>query len=1075
MSSAARPRHRRQHNQQNPSALQYLRRLKGSTSRRQAERDRVFHQVQAEVLQQTGYQLTRDETKRLFALELHTGRYQNHMPDVRCPVLDEFHDGLYKALNDLEEHPELQELMAAAAKRPNPRGSFVSFVGQRAEFACLNAAREFVLAQGIEPGALIHDGFMVSRAGPALNLDALSAHVLSATGFRVQYVFKPMDIEREPEIELKMEPDKTLLLFEIDGLSRQLRAKNADLPAFLQRLASDFTLGIYTHRERLQVLATVAKLERTWGQRFAVFLDSESCYEPDLGYKLAYGLQLDAASDPEISKVKTVPHCIERERVLIIDVDERFVAWHDRDRSLVIPTDKFDDLQEAEHAIREFKPRRWVPTTKTAAGTLEAWRVLRPHVGIRDMPKGRVRSLLGDIDWRILLIIAGMGSGKTYRLSERAASLGPDTRILVIVPRESLADSLHARFPGFTHYKSWITDRGSMRNPRQIVCYESLHLLRNAPFFDEIYIDEARAVMENITCLKTNRGNIKDNFDWLRACIQQAKLTVFSCADIDFDDSVTGFVNDLTSADERIQMQRYPPVLSGRAMGVTRAKAKWEEALLADLRAGRLVGLCCRTRKNAEAFAERFAGEFKDPATEIKVITSRTPRPQVQEAMRDIDAALTGCRLCIITSKAAFGIDCQLLWDRVFIDATERGCLMRHLFQMGGRWRRLREPRMLVLVNEAFGAWNEAGPHPQDTTAFQESLKEIAERQEHTKDYQWLLRVLPTWDAQKSKIADFTPDCFGRLYAHRLAEEKLSDRFSFERLAALKGWPWCMDRDQVPSPNEFSEGMRAAKKLLADRERALRKRVLKAAARQDAELTPEEKDERDRMLDKMTRLDNDEDQLKRVCERARATFTGALTPEQLDYAVKHMARIRNLAQLSRVNELGWLQRDLAVAKKDFNDFHSVYKTPLHTAMVQLARLLGFPSPLPIPDSDAEGKRQAQELAAEMDAAGIKVRLDKFKGFHRVRVSAKVFEQRAELIMAQCESARKARRGRRNVLQDVVRAARLQFMQNYDVSLVSSGRGKNKFYWLVLNSMMQGLMGQSTLYRVALEDPFDADD
>jgi hypothetical protein len=58
---------------------------------------------------------------------------------------------------------------------------------------------------------------------------------------------------------------------------------------------------------------------------------------------------------------------------------------------------------------------------------------------------------------------------------------------------------------------------------------------------------------------------------------------------------------------------------------------------------------------------------------------------------------------CAFTSRVAMGISCQVPWDKVVVDMSElRGCSVQNLFQMIGRFRVLKQAKVLFLVHAEF-------------------------------------------------------------------------------------------------------------------------------------------------------------------------------------------------------------------------------------------------------------------------------------------------------------------------------------------------------------------------------------
>jgi hypothetical protein len=544
----------------------------------------------------------------------------------------------------------------------------------------------------------------------------------------------------------------------------------------------------------------------------------------------------------------------------------------------------------------------------------------------------------------------------------------------------------------------------------------------------------------------------------MQTMLQRSELAIVTCADGEFDGALVDFLQRTFPDPGSIMVHRYAAGALIRSLLVTQNAASWEAQVTASLLAGQRVAICCRTRMQAEAFAKLF----QPLAPRLLLLTSRTPKYESRVVMRDFTEALYDCRLCIVTSKVAFGLDCQTPWDRVFVDASPaRGCTMRHLFQMVGRWRNLRDTTVPFLVHRGFGTRNEGGARRADFTAHEASLKELYDKQADTRRWQGL-SFQTRWSQEEQKIVDYAPDAFTSLLAHHQAESRRSDRVNFERLAALKAWPWDFADDGYAG---WSEQFKEAKLAVADEEVARRAAARQFALQDEAKMSEEQKADLEfelaRLNDRAVQAEDEEDVLRRACLRVTQSFEGVLTDAELEFAQKHMSQIRHVCQRQRMNARGWLNLDARAAQRDFHDLFAQFKCPLHDAMNRIAAELGLSSPFPVRANDVQGVKAAQKL---LKATKRKART--IDGVLRVPIDPAVFTQKAAVLLDLCREVRKCVRARPLRTTNALTAVRAAFKDVYHVNLVRSKF--NGRYFLEMDPMLFGLVSRSLVRRIVLE-------
>lgn len=428
-----------------------------------------------------------------------------------------------------------------------------------------------------------------------------------------------------------------------------------------------------------------------------------------------------------------------------------------------------------------------------------------------------ISQFLDEADAQFPDFEGGLGSDPEEEIE--AEPDGP--RILVITPRTTLVDALHAKFgPDFGHYKTF---KSGVKARLWITCYESLYKLKGECCYDEVYVDEARTVMDNVTNVKTNHGHTSENFTLIRKFLINAKKVIMADADALVDGALACFLQtDALVLPNEIAVHRYAPGAMDRSLLLTQDRSWFEDEIESSLLRGERVAVCCRQRKGAYAFMERYKGLVNS-----KVYTSDTPDAEIREAMQNLNATLADVHFVCLTSKCAMGVSCELQWDRIFVDMSETtGCSVRDQFQMFGRFRNLQQAEVVMLVSSQFA--HDEGRHP---NAYEQEVHKLYKQTDRTRsEYYPYLRFHPSYEEVRGRIEVPTPNDFTDLVAHTRAVR--SDRQWFEILTYQKRIEFAWRDDDTAT--DWSQDMKDALSWAEEAKKLRKTEALERATKPDA-------------------------------------------------------------------------------------------------------------------------------------------------------------------------------------------------------------------------------------------------
>lgn len=376
----------------------------------------------------------------------------------------------------------------------------------------------------------------------------------------------------------------------------------------------------------------------------------------------------------------------------------------------------------------------------------------------------RVREYRFKPHQKCMVVLAGMGMGKTYQLAKYLQTHSPK-RILLVTSRIQLANTLKGLFPKFELY----TD--NLAANWQIVNYESLHKIRADTPFDLVVSDEFRSTCDNVTSVKTNRRFIQDNATAMQFYMQTANRTIVMDADCEVDCMASDVLHGIFK-DNEVVVERYSDQTLVRSLQIMPTFDWWNE-FEKDVSDGLKLGVPCRTKKDANT----IAAKLKSADVSYKIYTSAEDDVTMKD-FRNLDEAWKDVQVVIFSSKVTVGADCQLLFDRIYIHAASYGgCNARNILQMQGRWRQIKYKTIRICVKES--------KSPEFPT-YEQSLHFYDERRKSMKDaISGYIRFKPEF-SEYGQV--WSPDHVTAAFAHSKTENDTDFVIDLFTKASDKGY-----------------------------------------------------------------------------------------------------------------------------------------------------------------------------------------------------------------------------------------------------------------------------------------------
>lgn len=187
--------------------------------------------------------------------------------------------------------------------------------------------------------------------------------------------------------------------------------------------------------------------------------------------------------------------------------------------------------------------------------------------------------------------------------------------------------------------------------------------------------------------------------------------------------------------------------------------------------------------------------------------------------LRDINDALKNVQYVIITSKVTCGCDHSNAWDHFFIDAggAGMGCTSRDLLQQLGRFRKLSEQEVIVLLSS-----NKDYRITSAETAHSNVMQELRSRRALLQSE---YRTLLAYDVENKKgDLVLSPDWLSTVFAFNKAEQNVNFSFTLSAQAKPKGFGVLREEDCIQNSRECQQSMARVEEAELD----LRKRIYKS-------------------------------------------------------------------------------------------------------------------------------------------------------------------------------------------------------------------------------------------------------
>lgn len=420
--------------------------------------------------------------------------------------------------------------------------------------------------------------------------------------------------------------------------------------------------------------------------------------------------------------------------------------------------------------------------------------------------------------------------------------------------------------------------------------------------------------------------------------MQQSKKTIVLGADVECDKMVADVLMGVFKPEEII-VHRYNKVKFHRKL-LNVDTATWWNDLEVDLKAELKIGLPCRTKKEAKK-ARHLAKRLK---IRYKLYTSEED-DSTMEDFKHLNERWVDVQLVIFSSKVTVGADCILEFDKIYINADSfGGCNARNILQMTGRFRNVKDPVMKLVCRES--------KVPQFPT-FEEQVQFFYDRREVMQDaLAGYVRFVPEFSPSGVKWA---PDWVTAAFAHSRVERCRDFQIDLFTKALDKGYT-VMEANKCELEEDRQQEVMEEMYEISDEVKDFDEME---QSQMFHELHPEYKDLHGE-ADKAVRTHTATKQDRMVCEMNAVLKhfpNESLDYEQFVLARKHLAQIRNVAAVQRMNGQALADRDLHMLERtpwaELTQFNLFKKS--HGSIDTLMRSLGFEE---LFDTDTEVPKEA---------------------------------------------------------------------------------------------------------------------
>ena len=754
-------------------------------------RDAIFAKIMADQPA-----LSRNEIKTCFLISLFFGNYKRSIGGISVPEITNFKDGIVKAAEELCTKDGYREKLAEAAAHikksgktwKKPIATMLSWVCQDNEF---QITQKFF--EGLQLGPYMFDGEMSETLITDEELALRSEIVKRDLNFDVKVVEKPM-VDADPPIHNPLGPREQMILFDLDGTlafgqgGYKFRPGVKDISKLV---IAGYKIGLFTNKSRKNI--PVKELEAIIGAKFDSVLGNEECYRPSKEYLKAHP-DLD-----QYDRLKPLRTFFPLDQVMIIDDTPSKIHSTERHRCIKIRTwERGSDTQLSEiiNRILNRGIAGSLPTSTLNEGPLSRW----AH-GTSIITKDDKYCSKDDfVEPKVAVQCAAMGLGKTtstrdYLLEAQKAYFEEhktQMRVLVVGCRRTMNNATfklyHSTLGQATHYEEFRENIHRKDDPVIICQYESLFKLKKVQPYDVIVIDEVREVAGCVTSTSTNRGRrLKNNIAMLELFMKKASKVICTDADIHTDGMVAHWLQSNFSPED-ITVYNYTHKPIKRNIVLTKSEEDFERMIRESMKSGNLTALPCQTRTRVYSWMVKLglvpskedADKRLPIATpEMKYITSEVPESE-RAKLSCIDDYLEGAMLFAFSAAITVGADCQIQTNKIFVDASAKsgmGCTARNLIQMIGRFRKVTDDEVVVLVGNY--------PIIDNQYAFAEALFEFENKTRSAAEGLEHCEFVPYY---KKGCLEMAPTALAEMFVYTAAEKKRNIIYELERQALLKGW-----------------------------------------------------------------------------------------------------------------------------------------------------------------------------------------------------------------------------------------------------------------------------------------------
>lgn len=361
-------------------------------------------------------------------------------------------------------------------------------------------------------------------------------------------------------------------------------------------------------------------------------------------------------------------------------------------------------------------------------------------------PDGRVPDLRNYTE-KCISVIAGMNTGKTYRVNQVIESYGRDVSILVVTCRKSMASGLQFRFKGFDLYTK------DIESDRLICEYESLHHTRR--LFDLVIIDEVRSILSTSTMAATNKKYLLPNMERLKKNMEFAKKVFLMDADSDVDGAVRCFMDSNFTSTKEVRLSK--PIMPRKY--ILRRKHVVERDIITDIKSGKKVVISFGSKMELEAMAKLVE---KETNASVRTYTSESPH---KDELYDVEKYWAMYGVIMYTGVVTVALDFNGSVYRVYCFPRSTTMSPREMIQSLGRSRNVETNEIVVSVDAKTPMQDELAPDYDMEFLYENELEKIMARRD-------IFEMMEESVDDDGKLS-WAPKDIAKIWAYNIAEQSL--------------------------------------------------------------------------------------------------------------------------------------------------------------------------------------------------------------------------------------------------------------------------------------------------------------